>query len=135
MNEATEVMLAQWRSRIDGELARVASNGLPVADAVREAIHYSLTGEGKRVRGLLVMASYDALGGMGNAAGLAAAVEIVHAYSLVHDDLPCMDNDHTRRGRPTTHRAYGVGLATVAGVTMVALAVSQTIRAAEGLGL
>lgn len=135
MNEATEVTLAQWRSRIDGELARVASNGLPLSDTVREAIHYSLTGEGKRVRGLLVMASYEALGGTGNAGGLAAAVEIVHAYSLVHDDLPCMDNDHTRRGRPTTHRAYGVGVATVAGVTMVALAVAQTLRAAETLGL
>ena len=135
MNEATEVTLAQWRARIDGELARVAFNGIPLADELRDAVHYSLTGEGKRIRGLLVMASYDALGGKGNAGGLAAAVEIVHAYSLVHDDLPCMDNDHMRRGRPTTHRAFGVGVATVAGVAMVALAVVQTLRAAQSLGL
>jgi len=135
VNEATEVTLARWRSRIDGELARVTSNGVPLHDRVRDAVHYSLTGEGKRLRGLLVLAAYDALGGKGNAIGLAAAVEIVHAYSLVHDDLPCMDNDHIRRGRPTTHRAFGVATATVAGVTMVALAVTQTVKAAEALGL
>lgn len=135
MNEATEVTLARWRARIDGELARVAANGVPMQDRVRDAVHYSLTGEGKRLRGLLVLAAYDALGGKGNATGLAAAVEIVHAYSLVHDDLPCMDNDHIRRGRPTTHRAFGVPTATVAGVTMVALAVSQTVKASETLGL
>lgn len=135
MNERTEVTLAQWRARIDGELAHVASNGDALPERLRDAVHYSLTGEGKRLRGLLVMASYDALGGSGNASGLAAAVEIVHAYSLVHDDLPCMDDDHMRRGRPTTHRAFGVAAATVAGVTMVALAVRQTLRAAETLGL
>jgi geranylgeranyl diphosphate synthase type II len=135
VNEATEVTLAQWRARIDGELARVAFNGIPLSDGLRDAVHYSLTGEGKRIRGLLVLAAYEALGGKGNAGGLAAAVEIVHAYSLVHDDLPCMDNDHIRRGRPTTHRAYGVATATAAGVAMVALAVAQTVRAAESLGL
>ncbi len=135
MNEATEVTLARWRARIDGELARVAANGVPMQDRVRDAVHYSLTGEGKRLRGLLVLAAYDALGGKGNATGLAAAVEIVHAYSLVHDDLPCMDNDHIRRGRPTTHRAFGVPTATIAGVTMVALAVTQTVKASEVLGL
>src|SRR5207244_759951 len=54
-------------------------------------------------------------------AELAASVEVVHAYSLVHDDLPCMDNDDVRRGRPTTHRAFDVGTATVAGFHMVAL--------------
>src|SRR5262249_43257323 len=125
----------QWKARIDGELARVTANGVPMPDRVRDAVHYSLTGEGKRFRGLLVMAAYESLGGKGNATGLAAAVEIVHAYSLVHDDLPCMDNDHIRRGRPTTHRAFGVPTATIAGVTMVALAVSQTVKAAEALKL
>ncbi|MEK7402363.1 MAG: polyprenyl synthetase family protein [Gemmatimonadota bacterium] len=135
MNEATEVTLAQWRARIDGALARVTANGAPLPEKVRDAVHYSLTGEGKRLRGLLVLAAYEALGGKGNAVGLAAAVEIVHAYSLVHDDLPCMDNDHIRRGRPTTHRAFGVATATVAGVAMVALAVTQAVQAAETLGL
>src|SRR2546422_455811 len=69
------------------------------------------------------LASAEAAGGGGEAgvAELAAAVEVVHAYSLVHDDLPCMDNDDLRRGRPTTHRAFDVGTATVAGYHMVAL--------------
>src|SRR6184192_2729570 len=66
-----------------------------------------------RLRPTLVFASAEAGGGAGaGVAELAAAVEVVHAYSLVHDDLPCMDNDDLRRGRPTTHRAFDVGTAT-----------------------
>lgn len=134
MNDPTEETLGRWRLGIDAELARVArSNHLP--PRLSEAIHYSLTGEGKRLRGLLLMASYDALRGRSDASMLAAAVEIVHAYSLVHDDLPCMDNDSMRRGRPTTHRAFDVATATIAGVTMVPLAVDQTMRAAQRLNL
>jgi geranylgeranyl pyrophosphate synthase len=71
---------------------------------------------------------------MGDAGGLAAAVEIVHAYSLVHDDLPCMDNDDMRRGRPTVHRAFDVATATAAGVAMVPLAARRAYRAARDLG-
>lgn len=136
MNDGTDATLARWRNRIDAELAGVSSIG-DLPPRLRDAIHYSLTGEGKRFRGLLLMASYDALraGGRGDATGLAAAVEVVHAYSLVHDDLPCMDDDSMRRGRPTTHRAYDVATATVAGVTMVPLAVGQTLRGARKLGL
>jgi len=93
------------------------------------AIRYSLLSTGKRLRPTLLFASAEAAGdrGGGERAGetgvaeLAAAVEVVHAYSLVHDDLPCMDNDDLRRGRPTTHRAFDVGTATVAGYYMVAL--------------
>jgi geranylgeranyl pyrophosphate synthase len=93
------------------------------------AIRYSLLSTGKRLRPTLLFASAEAAGagGGGEPAGetgvaeLAAAVEVVHAYSLVHDDLPCMDNDDLRRGRPTTHRAFDVGTATVAGYYMVAL--------------
>jgi geranylgeranyl pyrophosphate synthase len=68
------------------------------------------------------MASYRAAGGEGDVSTLAAAVEIVHAYSLVHDDLPCMDDDDVRRGRPTVHKAFGVRTATAAGLAMVPLA-------------
>ena len=135
MSDAIEQMLARWRRDIDAELAGVVAADLGVPQRLSDAIHYSLTGEGKRFRGLLVLAVYDALRGGGNAVKLAAAVEVVHAYSLVHDDLPCMDNDSMRRGRPTTHRAFDVATATVAGVAMVPLAVALTLRAAEGLGL
>jgi geranylgeranyl pyrophosphate synthase len=127
--------LDRWRARIDAELARVASQDLRIPQRLREAIHYSLIGEGKRLRGLLLLASYDAVGGSRDATALGAAIEVVHAYSLVHDDLPCMDNDTMRRGRPTTHRAYDVATATIAGVAMVPLAVSQTVVAAQQLGL
>jgi geranylgeranyl pyrophosphate synthase len=125
----------EWRERINAQLALVASDAPELPPRLRESIHYSLTGEGKRFRGLLLMAAFEALRGRGDPSMLAAAVEIVHAYSLVHDDLPCMDNDSMRRGRPTTHRAFDVATATIAGVTMVPLAAGYTIRAAERLGL
>lgn len=135
MSDATEQTLVRWRRDIDAELAAVAAVELGVPQRLSDAIHYSLTGEGKRFRGLLLLASYDASRGRGNATRLAAAVEVVHAYSLVHDDLPCMDNDSIRRGRPTTHRAFDVATATVAGVAMVPMAVALTLRASESLGL
>ena len=103
----------------------------PVGDAIR----YSLSGEGKRMRGILVLSAYEAAGGSGDAAELAAAVEVVHAYSLVHDDLPCMDDDDLRRGRPTVHRVFGVAAATAAGLAMVPLAALSAADAARGLAL
>jgi geranylgeranyl pyrophosphate synthase len=141
VNDQTEEALGQWRRSIDVELGRVATAGDHLPIRLREAIHYSLTGEGKRLRGLLLMASFDAVrAGSGNggnacdASGLAAAVEVVHAYSLVHDDLPCMDDDRMRRGRPT-HKAFDVATATLAGVAMVPLAVYQTLEGARRLEL
>ena len=103
--------------------------------AVGAAIRYSLLGEGKRLRAVLVGAAYTAAGGSGDVSALAAAVEVVHAYSLVHDDLPCMDDDDMRRGRPTTHIVYGVAVATAAGLAMVPLAARTAAAAARDLGL
>jgi geranylgeranyl pyrophosphate synthase len=103
--------------------------------AVGAAIRYSLLGEGKRLRAVLVSAAYSAAGGAGDVSALAAAVEVVHAYSLVHDDLPCMDDDDMRRGRPTTHIVYGVPVATAAGLAMVPLAARTAAAAAVDLGL
>jgi geranylgeranyl diphosphate synthase type II len=103
----------------------------PVGDAIR----YALTGGGKRLRGLLFKAAFRTAGGQGNAAPLAAAIEIVHAYSLVHDDLPCMDDDDMRRGRATVHRVYGVRVATAAGVAMVPIAAAAAFDAGATLGL
>ncbi|MFI5228488.1 MAG: polyprenyl synthetase family protein, partial [Gemmatimonadales bacterium] len=68
-------------------------------------------------------------------AGVAAAIEVVHAYSLVHDDLPCMDDDDMRRGRPTVHRKFGVRVATAAGVAMVPLAAAAALDGARAMGL
>ena len=109
-----------------------------IPSPVKEAIRYSLLGEGKRMRGILFLSAFQAAGGdagIQGAAALAAAIEVVHAYSLVHDDLPCMDDDDMRRGRPTVHKVYGVAAATAAGLAMVPLAVLCAVDAARGLGL
>jgi geranylgeranyl pyrophosphate synthase len=103
--------------------------------AVADSIRYALQGEGKRLRAVLVMAAHRAAGGTQDVSGLAAAVEVVHAYSLVHDDLPCMDDDDMRRGRPTVHKVFGVPAATAAGMAMVPLAARVALDAAREIGL
>jgi geranylgeranyl pyrophosphate synthase len=78
---------------------------------------------------------YRELGGAGDVSELACATEVVHGYSLVHDDLPCMDDDDLRRGRPTTHRQFGVAVAIEAGYRMIALAGQVLAAGAARLGL
>jgi len=136
MTSAAAVAWTADRAAIDRALAAAcdrfhASLGEAVADAVR----YSVLGGGKRLRGLLFLAAYRTAGGTSGAEALAAAIEIVHAYSLVHDDLPCMDDDDMRRGRPTVHRAFGVHVAMTAGVAMVPLAAAVAFDASRDLGL
>ncbi|UXH79673.1 polyprenyl synthetase family protein [Roseateles amylovorans] len=88
-----------------------------------EAMRYAVLGAGKRLRPLLVLAAAEAVGGEREAAMRAAcAVELIHAYSLAHDDMPCMDNDVLRRGKPTLHVQYGEAQAMLAGDAMQALA-------------
>ncbi|WP_396222228.1 polyprenyl synthetase family protein [Gemmatimonas sp.] len=117
---------------LDGFCARWLED---VAPLTAEAIRYALLGEGKRLRAVLLLEAYRACGGTGDALDLAASVEVVHAYSLVHDDLPCMDDDDVRRGRPTVHRVYGVPVATAAGLAMVPLAARCAWHAAKAMGL
>lgn len=89
---------------------------LPEESEVCRAARYSLLGGGKRIRAVLVLSVCDMLGGSAEAAGqFAAAVEMLHCYSLIHDDLPCMDNDDLRRGRPSCHKAFGEATALLAG--------------------
>ncbi len=88
-----------------------------------DAIHYGLLGPGKRLRPRLVLMAADACGGnFHDALPAACAVEMVHAYSLIHDDLPAMDDDDLRRGRPTCHKVYGEALAILAGDALLARA-------------
>lgn len=83
---------------------------------LHQSIRYSLFAGGKRMRPALCLAAAEACGGNWEAAGrMAAAVEMIHTYSLIHDDLPAMDNDDFRRGKPTNHKVYGEGLAVLAG--------------------
>jgi geranylgeranyl pyrophosphate synthase len=132
---------AQWssaedRGAIDAALAAICDRyARRLPPPVGDAVSYSLLGGGKRLRGLLMLAAYRAAGGEHDAAPLAAAVELVHAYSLVHDDLPCMDDEDVRRGRPTVHVAFGVHAATAAGLAMVPLAVLSAADAARRLRL
>jgi geranylgeranyl pyrophosphate synthase len=111
--EAIDSLLGDWAERLAAEI------GGPDG----QALSYALRTPGKRVRAALLIAAYRAAGGHSpGIAGIAAAVETVHAYSLVHDDLPCMDDDDLRRGRPTTHRAFDVPAATRAGYLLVPVA-------------
>lgn len=103
---------------------------------VAAAVRYAVLSPGKRVRPLLLMAAYRASGGEDPAiADLALSVELVHAYSLVHDDLPCMDDDVLRRGRSTVHVRFGVPLAVLSGAALMPLAVRAILRAGSRLGL
>jgi geranylgeranyl pyrophosphate synthase len=124
--DLTDRILDQWAQRLRAEVA--GQDG--------EALAYALATPGKRVRAALLLASYRAVGGASpSVAGVAAAVETVHTYSLVHDDLPCMDNDDLRRGRPTTHRKFDVPTATRAGYLLVPVAARVLAAAAEALAL
>jgi geranylgeranyl diphosphate synthase type II len=134
--EAIDATFASDRAAVQGALGRFCTEYLPVTPPrAAEAMRYTLMGEGKRLRAVLLLAAYRAAGGTGDATDLAAAVEVVHAYSLVHDDLPCMDDDDMRRGRPTVHRVYGVATATAAGLAMVPLAARCVAEASGQLGL
>jgi farnesyl diphosphate synthase len=117
--------LASWSAE---RLARVeaALSDWVVADApagLGDAMRYAVLDGGKRLRPLLVLAASEAVGGQPEAALRAAcAVELIHAYSLVHDDMPCMDNDVLRRGKPTVHVKFGQAQALLAGDALQALA-------------
>jgi farnesyl diphosphate synthase len=114
-----------WMNRRLDEVERALQAWVP-ADApagLGEAMRYGVLDGGKRLRPLLVMAACEAVGGHAEAALRAAvAAELIHAYSLVHDDMPCMDNDVLRRGKPTVHVRYGEAQAMLAGDAMQALA-------------
>jgi geranylgeranyl diphosphate synthase type II len=87
---------------------------------IHKAMRYSLLAGGKRMRPILCLAAAEACGGTPeNALPLACAVECVHTYSLIHDDLPCMDDDDLRRGMPTSHKVFGEGIAVLAGDALV----------------
>lgn len=107
---------------VDRHLAAYVG-GLDAPSALREAVEYALLGGGKRVRPVLAWFSCKAMGAPGERALAAAgAVELIHAFSLVHDDLPAMDDDDLRRGKPTLHIRFGEAMAVLAGDYMLALA-------------
>ncbi len=92
-------------------------------DSVKDAINYSLLNGGKRIRGILVLEFCKMLGGdISSALPIACAIEMIHCYSLIHDDLPCMDNDDFRRGKPSCHKQFDETIALLAGDALQPLA-------------
>lgn len=111
------------QTRVDAALEHLLQSPRNELDRLYAAMRYSLFNGGKRVRPLLVYAACEALGGQPEKANAAAcAVELIHAYSLVHDDLPAMDDDDLRRGQPTTHIAFDEASAILAGDGMQSVA-------------
>ena len=112
----SEDQLKGYRARVEDVLARTLPSAETLPTDLHEAMRYATLGGGKRLRACLVYATGEALGAALEALDpAAAAVELIHAYSLVHDDLPCMDDDDMRRGRPSCHKAFGEATALLAG--------------------
>jgi geranylgeranyl diphosphate synthase, type II len=109
--------------RVDAALERHLPRESARPPVIHRAMRYTALSEGKRLRPALVLLAYEACGGRGKRAEpLAAAVEMVHAFSLIHDDLPAMDDDAMRRGKPSNHVVFGEGVAILAGDALLALA-------------
>ncbi len=105
-----------YLTQIEAELNKQFSVPDILQKKVFEAMQYGILGGGKRIRPVFTMAVCDVLGGnLANAARVGCAIEAIHSYSLIHDDLPCMDNDDMRRGKPSCHKAYGEDIALLAG--------------------
>ncbi len=128
--------LNERRALIEAELSSLcAAPDAPVAESLevpstlRKAMAYSLLAGGKRLRPILALAGCESVGGDRSVAlPLACALEMIHTYSLIHDDLPAMDNDDFRRGRPTSHKVFGEGLAILAGDSLLTEAFAVASR-------
>ncbi len=130
--------LARERARVNAALEEAVRDVAESAGGtLAEPIRYALATPGKRLRPILCAAAWRAAAGEPDERvyRLAAAVEIVHTYSLVHDDLPSMDDDALRRGRPTVHTVFGVARATLAGAALIPAAIATLDTAAAALGL
>lgn len=115
--------LAERQKEIDRALDRFLPKASTRPATIHQAMRYSLFAGGKRLRPIVCIAAAEACGGKADRAmPLACAVECIHTYSLVHDDLPSMDNDDFRRGRPTSHKVFGDGIAVLAGDALLTIA-------------
>ncbi len=119
----------EYKSRIDAALETYFASAPAPLNGLAEAMRYSLLAGGKRIRPMLVLEFCRICGGDIDAAmPVACAIEMLHTYSLIHDDLPCMDDDELRRGRPTNHVVYGECTATLAGDALQAEAFGTILR-------
>jgi geranylgeranyl diphosphate synthase type II len=128
--------LDQQRQRVDCFLEQSLPDFLCDPEKLYESMRYSLLAGGKRVRPILTIAAAQALGYDNDAIlPFAASLEFVHTYSLIHDDLPAMDNDDYRRGRLTNHKVYGDGMAILAGDALLTMAFELCSQDSRGNGL
>jgi geranylgeranyl diphosphate synthase type II len=112
-----------FRQEVNAELSRLMEPQTGIPDRLLESMSYSLLAGGKRLRPLLVLLACETCGGdRASALPAACALEMIHTYSLIHDDLPCMDDDDLRRGRPTNHKVFGDGIAVLAGDALLTVA-------------
>ena len=124
-----ESELNRYAARIEAYLQECFKDDAPQKELF-DAMRYSLLAGGKRLRPVLTQAFCELCGGNAEEAlPFGAAIEMVHTYSLIHDDLPCMDNDDYRRGKPTNHRVYGEATAVLAGDALLTAAFSQLAKA------
>jgi geranylgeranyl diphosphate synthase type II len=126
--------LPQYLSACSATVDRALDRFLPRATVkpatIHKAMRYSLFAGGKRLRPILVLATAETCGGVvGDALPAACAVECIHTYSLIHDDLPCMDDDDLRRGRPTAHKVFGEGVAVLSGDALNTIAFEMLAHA------
>src|SRR4051794_6736538 len=125
---------AQWSQQRQARVEQALERALPPVEGpmarLHEAMRYAVLGGGKRMRPLLAYAAGELTGAeVANVDAPAAAVELIHGYSLIHDDLPCMDDDVLRRGKPTCHVAYDEATALLAGDALQSLAFATLARA------
>jgi farnesyl diphosphate synthase len=126
LSDSTSVWLQRSTERVDQAILKSFDDQVSAASGLKTAMHYAATGGGKRVRPLLIYATASLTGKeLDQVPGVdacAVAVELFHTYSLVHDDLPCMDNDDLRRGRPTVHKAFDEASALLVGDALQTMA-------------
>ena len=115
---------AARQKKVDAALDRFLPSAKTKPKTIHEAMRYSIFAGGKRLRPVICLATAEVISGGKNdgAVPLACAVECIHTYSLIHDDLPAMDNDDFRRGKPTSHKVYGEGIAILAGDALLTIA-------------
>ncbi len=128
-----ETMLKEYQAKLDSRFDIILNSNGQLYDEVVQACHYSVLNGGKRIRPILLLEFYKLCGGDDDCAyNFACALEMIHSYSLVHDDLPCMDNDDMRRGKPSCHKQFGEATALLCGDALLTEAFSV---ASKTLGL
>jgi geranylgeranyl diphosphate synthase type II len=121
------------QQQVDDYLQTLSFSREPATKGLEDAMRYSLLAGGKRIRPVLALATAEAVGtDPATVLPLAAALELIHTYSLIHDDLPAMDDDDIRRGQPTNHKVYGEDVAILAGDALFAEAVTHVLEHQQG---